>query len=83
MFSFDLNSMVYCVAWAPYASTVLAAVTTDGKVHLFDLAVNKYEPLVVQSGKRLGGWVSGVVTLLCHQTYIASALHVSMKCNHF
>lgn len=49
MFTFDLNSMVGDVAWAPYCSTVFAAVTTDGKVHIFDLSVNKYEPLCVQS----------------------------------
>ena len=35
--SFDLNSSVGDVAWAPYSSTVFAAVTADGKV----LIVNK------------------------------------------
>ena len=29
---FDLNSPVGDVAWAPYSSTVFAAVTADGKV---------------------------------------------------
>ena len=42
-------------AWAPYSSTVFAAVTADGKVFVFDLNVNKYEPicekLVVQKKK--------------------------------
>ena len=32
VFTFDLNSAVGDVAWAPYSSTVFAAVTTDGKV---------------------------------------------------
>lgn len=32
MFIYDLNSAVGDVAWAPYSSTVFAAVTTDGKV---------------------------------------------------
>ena len=32
MFTFDLNNSVGDVAWAPYASTVFAAVTADGKV---------------------------------------------------
>ncbi|MGH0191330.1 UNVERIFIED_CONTAM: hypothetical protein FKN15_060301 [Acipenser sinensis] len=32
MFTFDLNAAVGDVAWAPYSSTVFAAVTTDGKV---------------------------------------------------
>ena len=30
--SFDLNSAVGDVAWAPYSSTTFAAVTSDGKV---------------------------------------------------
>ena len=53
MFSFDVNSVVSCVAWSPYASTVFAAATADGRVFIFDLAVNKYEPLATQSGKPL------------------------------
>lgn len=32
MFTFDLSSSVGDVAWAPYSSTVFAAVTADGKV---------------------------------------------------
>ena len=36
------------MAWAPYSSTVLAAVTTEGKVFVFDLAVNKYKPICIQ-----------------------------------
>ena len=32
MFTFDLGSPVGDVAWAPYSSTVFAAVTADGKV---------------------------------------------------
>ena len=52
MFTFDLNSVVGDIAWSPYAATVLAAVTADGKIHVFDLSINKYEPLCVQSGER-------------------------------
>jgi len=33
MFTFDLGSAVGDVAWAPYSSTVFAAVTADGKVN--------------------------------------------------
>ena len=51
MFTYDLNSVVGDVAWSPFASTVFAAVTADGRVHVFDLSINKYEPLCVQSGK--------------------------------
>ncbi|KAM9813373.1 dynein, axonemal, intermediate chain 1, paralog 2 [Neosynchiropus ocellatus] len=48
MFTFDLGTAVSDVAWAPYSSTVFAAVTIDGKVHVFDLNVNKYEPICQQ-----------------------------------
>ena len=46
--SFDLGNAVGDVSWAPYSSTVFAAVTSDGKVHVYDLAVNKHEPLCEQ-----------------------------------
>ena len=32
MFTFDLSSVACDVAWAPFASTVFAACTADGKV---------------------------------------------------
>ena len=32
MFVFDLNSVVSDIAWSPYASTVFAACTAEGKV---------------------------------------------------
>lgn len=35
-------------AWAPYSSTVFAAVTADGKVHVYDLNENKHEPMCDQ-----------------------------------
>lgn len=46
--SFDLKNAVGDVAWAPYSSTVFAAVTSDGKVHVYDLSENKREPLCEQ-----------------------------------
>jgi len=46
--SFDLNNAVGDVAWAPFSSTVFAAVTSDGKVHVFDLNENKHEPMCEQ-----------------------------------
>ena len=46
---FDLNAQVGDVAWAPYSSTVFAAVTIDGKVHIYDLYINKYNPICVQA----------------------------------
>ena len=45
---FDLGNAVGDVCWSPYSSTVFAAVTTDGRVHIFDLAQNKREPLCCQ-----------------------------------
>uniref|UniRef100_A0A8C1SZ86 Dynein, axonemal, intermediate chain 1, paralog 2 n=1 Tax=Cyprinus carpio TaxID=7962 RepID=A0A8C1SZ86_CYPCA len=50
MFTFELEigAAVTDVAWAPYSSTVFAAVTTEGKVHVFDLSINKYEALCQQ-----------------------------------
>ncbi|KAI8893857.1 WD40-repeat-containing domain protein [Globomyces pollinis-pini] len=46
--TFDLNGSVGDVAWAPYSSTVFAAVTAEGKVFVFDLSVNKYAPMCEQ-----------------------------------
>jgi dynein intermediate chain 1 len=46
--SFDLGNAVGDVAWSPYSSTIFAAVTSDGMVHVFDLAENKHEPLCEQ-----------------------------------
>mmetsp|Transcript_40851 Transcript_40851/g.65618 ORF Transcript_40851/g.65618 Transcript_40851/m.65618 type:complete len:688 (+) Transcript_40851:256-2319(+) len=46
--SFDLGNAVGDVEWSPYSSTVFAAVTSDGKVHVFDLFENKHEPLCEQ-----------------------------------
>jgi len=48
LFTYDLGSAVGDAAWAPYSSTVFAAVTADGKVFIFDLNVNKYEPICEQ-----------------------------------
>lgn len=48
IFTFDLGSAVGDVTWAPYSSTVFAAVTSDGKIVVYDLSVNKYEPICQQ-----------------------------------
>merc|ERR1712159_706096 len=48
LMSFDLGNAVGDVSWSPQSSTVFAAVTSDGKVHVFDLAENKHEPLCEQ-----------------------------------
>ena len=48
LMSFDLGNAVGDAAWSPYSSSVFAAVTNDGKVHVFDLAENKHEPMCDQ-----------------------------------
>lgn len=45
---FDLGVPIGDVKWAPYSSTVLACVSNDGKVTVFDLNVNKYRPICSQ-----------------------------------
>lgn len=57
--SFDLGAAVGDVAWAPYSSTVFAAVTDEGKVHVFDLAENRQLPLCAQKVS-----VTGLLTKL-------------------
>lgn len=49
LFVFDVGDRVGDVKWAPYSSTVFAAVTFEGKVYVFDLNVNKYKPICVQA----------------------------------
>ena len=49
LFTFDVNAPVGDVAWAPYSSTVFAAVTGDGKVYVFDMSMDRYRPVCVQS----------------------------------
>ncbi|XP_055921105.1 dynein intermediate chain 2, ciliary isoform X2 [Eupeodes corollae] len=49
LFIFDLGSSVGDVRWAPYSSTVFAAATSEGKVHVFDLNVNKYKAICIQA----------------------------------
>ncbi|DBB04306.1 TPA: Dynein, 78 kDa intermediate chain, flagellar outer arm [Trebouxia sp. C0004] len=46
--SFDLNNPVGDAAWSPHSATVFAAVTDDGKVHVYDLAENKHDALCQQ-----------------------------------
>ncbi|RLU18418.1 hypothetical protein DMN91_008775, partial [Ooceraea biroi] len=40
LFMFDLGVPIGDVQWVPYSSTVLACVSNDGKVTVFDLNVN-------------------------------------------
>jgi len=46
--SFDLQNAVGDACWSPFSSTVLAAVTANGKGVVFDLSVNKHEQLCDQ-----------------------------------
>ena len=45
---FDVGSQVGDIAWAPYSSTVFAVVTFEGKVYIYDLSINKYNPICIQ-----------------------------------
>jgi dynein intermediate chain 1, axonemal len=46
--TFDMNTSVGDIAWAPFSSTVFAVCTADGKVSVYDLAQSKHEPLCRQ-----------------------------------
>ncbi|CAG0916908.1 unnamed protein product [Notodromas monacha] len=52
LFALDLGCEVEDAAWAPFSSTVLAAVTGEGRVYVYDLSVEKYAPICVQSVTR-------------------------------
>jgi len=45
---FDLGDAVGDAAWAPFSATVFAAITDDGRVHVFDVAENRLAPLCSQ-----------------------------------
>lgn len=40
--SFDLENQVGDIQWAPYSSTVFAAVSYEGKLYVYDLNQNKH-----------------------------------------
>ena len=44
----NINNILHFFAMDSIQSTVFAAVTIDGKVHVFDLHHDKYKPLCVQ-----------------------------------
>ena len=46
--SFDLGASAGDAAWAPFSSTVLAAVSEAGRVHVFDVAQNRHAALCAQ-----------------------------------
>lgn len=46
--TFDLGTSVGDVTWAPYSSTVFAAITDEGKVNVYDLHANKHDQLCEQ-----------------------------------
>ncbi|KAA6394631.1 MAG: putative Dynein intermediate chain 2, ciliary [Streblomastix strix] len=45
---FPLGSSIGDVCWAPFSSTIFAACTSEGKVFVFDLNINRQEPLCEQ-----------------------------------
>ncbi|XP_023325697.1 dynein intermediate chain 1, axonemal [Eurytemora carolleeae] len=46
---FDVGSQVGDCSWSPYSSTVFAVVSQEGKVFVYDLDVNKYNPICTQA----------------------------------
>mmetsp|Transcript_48962 Transcript_48962/g.116426 ORF Transcript_48962/g.116426 Transcript_48962/m.116426 type:complete len:664 (-) Transcript_48962:112-2103(-) len=46
--SFDLAQAIGDVAWAPFSSTVFAAITSDGVVHVYDLSINRNDRICYQ-----------------------------------
>lgn len=49
MISYELNAPVSDVQWAPYSSTIFAALTLDGNIHIYDIYLNLNKPLCVQN----------------------------------
>lgn len=45
---FDFGCPVSDLAWAPYSSTVFAVATSEGKVLVYDLDFNKFDPICSQ-----------------------------------
>lgn len=49
MIIYELNNPVSDVEWAPYSSTVFAALTLNGNVHVYDIYLNSKSPLCIQN----------------------------------
>jgi len=49
---FELGCCVGDVAWSPHSSSVFAAVTNSGRIHMYDIFVNKLNPVLNQKLKR-------------------------------
>ncbi|XP_047469472.1 dynein intermediate chain 2, ciliary-like [Penaeus chinensis] len=45
----DLGSPVACLSWSPYSSSVLAGVSDEGRVYVYDLFLRKCLPLCSQN----------------------------------
>lgn len=46
VFDFAPNCINH-IQWAPHSSTVFAAVTSDGILYIYDIAINRFEPICV------------------------------------
>ncbi|CAF0711059.1 unnamed protein product [Brachionus calyciflorus] len=49
LLTYELSAPVSDVQWAPYSSTVFAALTLDGNIHIFDIYLDLEKPLCVQN----------------------------------
>jgi dynein intermediate chain 1 len=52
LLTFDLGNSVGDIDWSPVSSTTFAAVTSDGRVSVFDLTANKHEAICVHKVAR-------------------------------
>lgn len=76
--SFDLGAAVGDIAWAPYSSTVFAAVTDEGKVHVFDLAQNRQLPMCAQ---KVGWHAGGYALAACSAAVTAKSAVQTAACS--
>lgn len=83
--SFDLNDAVGDAAWSPHCATTFAAVTDDGRVHVYDLAQNKLMPLCSQKVRGAGRarrWWGQSLSITLHQASAGSRYVLALQC-HF
>ena len=45
---FDLGSTAEDACWSPYSSTVVACITSKGRIHVYDLNIRFHKPLCSQ-----------------------------------
>ena len=69
-------------SWSPQTSTVFALTTVDGKVHVYDLSINKYNPLCVQAIVNRLGETGNVLLRLFIDRKKSRLNHISFNKDH-